>query len=492
MNAVNRADLVIRGGEVIDGTGAPRVATDVAITGDRVVAVGHLGAVAARREIDARDRIVAPGFIDTHTHDDCALLTTPDMPAKVSQGVTSLVAGNCGVSLAPLAIEGAPPPPLDLLIAEPGWYRFNRFGDFVEALRQAPPAVNSALLVGHITLRHRVMDALDRPARPDEIVAMQGLVRTAMAEGAIGFSTGLDYPGAVASSTEEVAQLVAAVKPHGGLYCSHHRNYFEGLEGALEEAFGIGRSTGVPLVLSHHQATGAANFGKAPRTLDMIEAARRETPVGLDAYPYNASSKTLDPARAKPSVRIMVTWSKPYPQMAGRELDDIAREWGIGAPAAAERLLPAGAIYFQLDEGDVRAILAYPHTMIGSDGLPHDIHPHPRLWGTFPRVLGHYARDQGLMPLEEAVRRMTSLPARWFGFADRGIVRPGAFADLVIFDPETIADRSTFTTPIQAAAGIDIVIVNGTIVWQDGASTGRRPGRVLARDPSVAISTAAT
>jgi N-acyl-D-amino-acid deacylase len=484
-----RADIVIHGGDVIDGTGAPKRRADVAITQDRVTAIGQLGSLRAERDIDARGRVVAPGFIDTHTHDDCALLTMPDMKAKVSQGVTSVVAGNCGVSLAPLVVDGPPPAPLDLLIAEPGWYRFPRFGDFVEALRAAPPAVNCALLVGHITLRHRFMDALDRPARPSEIKEMQSAVRAALAEGAIGFSSGLDYPDAVASSTEEVEALVACVKPHG-IYCSHHRNYFDGLEGALEEAFTIGRSTGVPLVLSHHQATGAANFGKGPKTLRMIEAAQRDIPVGLDAYPYNASSKTLDPGRAKPGVRIMVTWSTPYPAMAGRELDDVAREWGMDAPTAAQRLLPAGAIYFQLDENDVRAILAFPHTMIGSDGLPHDTHPHPRLWGTFPRVLGHYARDERLMPLEEAVRRMTSLPARWFGFRDRGVVCEGAFADLVIFDPEAVADRGTFAKPVQPAAGIDQVIVNGQIAWENGTSTGARPGRVLARDPSVAITAA--
>ncbi|MBI3707892.1 MAG: D-aminoacylase [Proteobacteria bacterium] len=485
---VTRADIVIRGGSVIDGTGGPRVAADVAIAGDRIVDIGRLGVVTAGREIDARDRVVAPGFIDTHTHDDAALLSMPGMAPKVSQGVTTLIAGNCGVSLAPLVLDGPPPPPLDLLHTEAGWYRFPRFGDFVTQLEATPPAVNCGLLVGHITLRHRAMDRLDRAADADEISAMRREVGAALAEGAIGVSTGLDYPGAAASSTEEVIALVAAVKPAGGIYCSHHRNYFEGLEGALEEAFLIARRTGVPLVLSHHQATGAANFGKARKTLDMIEAARRESAVGLDAYPYAASSKTLDPGRAKPGVRIMVTWSKTHPELVGREIDEIARAWNCGNREAAERLLPAGAIYFQLSEDDVRTILAYPHTMIGSDGLPHDVHPHPRLWGTFPRVLGHYVREVGLMKLEEAVRRMTSLPARWFGFRDRGVLRQGAFADVVILDPDTVLDRGTFTAPIKPAAGIDKVIVNGALVWADGAETGTRPGRVLRRDAAVAIS----
>ncbi|MGQ0663638.1 MAG: N-acyl-D-amino-acid deacylase family protein [Pseudomonadota bacterium] len=484
MTELARADIVIRNGAVIDGSGAPRFAADLALSADRVLAMGSLGRVAAAVEIDASGRIVAPGFIDAHTHDDCALLSMPDMTPKVSQGITTLIAGNCGVSLAPLVLAGPPPPPLDLLHTEAGWYRFPRFADYVAALGERPPAVNCALLVGHITLRHGAMDRLERAARAAEIAAMQNCVREAMAEGAIGISTGLDYPGAVAAPTAEVIALVAAVKPYGGLYCCHHRNYFEGLEAALEEAFLIGRRAGVPLLLSHHQVAGAANFGKGPMTLAMIERARREAAIGLDAYPYDASSKTLDPGRAVPGVRIMITWSKPHPEMVGRELDDIARQWTLSDSQAAERLLPAGAIYFQLSDDDVRAILADPHTMIGSDGLPHDVHPHPRLWGAFPRVLGHYVRELGLLSLEEAVRRMTGLPARWFGLRDRGRLGPGAFADLVIFDPETILDRATFAEPARPAAGIDTVIVNGQVVWAGGAHTGARPGRVLKRDPT--------
>lgn len=485
------ADLIIRHGWIVDGTGAPRFESDIAVSGDQISAIGYLDCVDAAREIDATGRVVAPGFIDAHTHDDRALLVMPDMTPKVSQGVTSLVAGNCGVSLAPLVIEGRPPPPLDLLGPDVGTFRFPRFRNFVEALGDAPPAVNCALLVGHITLRHRTMDRLDRPATAEETGAMCRLVEETMEEGAIGFSTGLDYPPAVASSRGEVQTLVEAVKAFGGLYCSHTRNYFEGVEEALDEALEIGEETGVPVVISHHQVTGAMNFGKSRRTLARIDAARRRHAVGLDAYPYNASSKTLDPGRAKPGVRIMVTWSLAHPDRVGQDLVDIAREWNCTEEEAAERLLPAGAIYFQLDEKDVQRILAYQHTMIGSDGLPHDVHPHPRLWGTFPRVLGHYARDLGLMPLEEAVRRMTSLPAAWFGLRDRGVLRPGAFADIVIFDPSTIADRATFMKPAQLAAGIDAVIVNGRVVWAQGAHTGARPGRVLARDPSVAITTAA-
>jgi len=315
---------------------------------------------------------------------------------------------------------------------------------------------------------------------------MRRQVCAAMNEGAIGFSTGLDYPGASAAPTEEILSLVEAVKPNGGLYCSHHRNYFEKLEEAIDEALAIGRQTAVPLTLSHHQCTGRENFGKGPKTLATIDAARRFQSIGLDAYPYDASSKTLDPGRAKPGVRIMVTWSTKYPAFAGKMLDEIAVAWGCSNQEAAERLLPAGAIYFQLAESDVQAILAYEHTMIGSDGLPHDKHPHPRLWGTFPRVLGHYCRKLGLFSLEEAVRRMTYLPASWFGFRDRGVLRTGAYADLVVFDAERISDAADFVEPTRPAIGIEFVIVNGLVVWRDGGNTGARPGRVLRREAASA------
>jgi N-acyl-D-amino-acid deacylase len=479
-------NCIIRNGTVIDGTGSPRFRADIAIAGDRVAAIGGSVRGEGAREIDAKGMIVAPGFIDSHTHDDRALLSMPEMTPKISQGVTTIVAGNCGVSLAPLVMPGTPPPPLDLLGSEAGWFRFERFRDFLDTLRDSPPAVNCALLVGHITMRRRVMDRLDRAATAAEVAEMRRQVHAAMIDGAIGFSTGLDYPSAVAAPTEEILPLVEAVKRHGGLYCSHHRNYFEKLEEAIDEALMIGRRTAVPLTISHHQCTGRDNFGKAPKTLAVIDAARESQAIGLDAYPYNASSKGLDPGRAKPGVKIMLTWSTNFPQYAGKMLDDVAAEWRCSNMEAAERLLPAGAIYFQLDENDVRAILAYEHTMIGSDGLPHDKHPHPRLWGTFPRVLGHYARDVGLFSLEEAVRRMTDLPAKWFGFPDRGVLRDGAYADIVVFDPDRINDVGDFVEPARPARGIETVMVNGAIAWQNGHGTGERPGRVLRRTPSVA------
>ena len=300
-------DILIRGGAVIDGSGAPRFDADVGVNGDRIVAIGPLPAASAKRVVPAAGKVVAPGFIDAHTHDDRALLSHPAMPFKVTQGVTTLIAGNCGVSLAPFVCSGPPPAALGLLGADPGWFRFSRFADYVAALDLLKPAVNCGLLVGHTTLRYGAMTHLDRPATKPETEAMADGVDEAMEAGAIGFSTGLDYAEAVNSSFEEVLALVSRAQAHGGLYCSHHRNYFQQVEAALEELFRLGESSRAPTIISHHQVSGRDNHGKAPKTLAMIEAARARTPLGLDVYPYAASSKTLDPARAKQGVRILIT-----------------------------------------------------------------------------------------------------------------------------------------------------------------------------------------
>ncbi len=473
-------DLLIEGGSVIDGTRAPRFDADVGVRAGRIAAVGELHGHAAERRIDARGRIVAPGFIDAHTHDDLALLMHPGMDFKVSQGVTTVVSGNCGISPAPLEPDTPAPAPIGLLVG-PTTPRFASFAAYLQALRDAPPAVNVAALVGHTTLRARTMSALDRPADAAEIDAMQALVREALEAGAIGVSTGTYYPPAAAATTEEIIAVCAPLRDGGGIFATHMRDEQDAVLQSLDETFRIGRELGVPVVVSHHKVTGEANWGRSPQTLARFGDAMRCQCVALDCYPYTAGSTMLhnDPVRLEG--RVLIAHSAPYPEMAGRDLDDIARGWGIDKLAAVRRLQPATAIYFMMHEDDVRNILAFEHTMIGSDGIPQGERPHPRLWGTFPRVLGHYSRDIKLFPLETAVWKMTGLPARNFGLAERGRVAAGHWADLVVFDADTVIDRATYDDPQRAAAGIDAVFVNGQAVWQHGGETGARSGQVLAR-----------
>jgi N-acyl-D-amino-acid deacylase len=476
-----RHDIVIRGGWVIDGLGTARRRADVAIVGDRISSIGDLAAHRASLEIDAHGKIVAPGFIDSHAHDDGALIRLPDMAAKTCQGVTTVVAGNCGASLAPLKVDSGLPVPLQLLGNERD-FQFDSFGAYVEALETAPAAVNAFLLVGHTTLRRRCMTGgLDRPASDPEILQMQTEVRHAMSEGASGLSSGLDYISAISSSTKEVVALAEVAGELHGVYVTHVRNYFDKADEALTEALDTGRQARVPLIISHHQTTGRRNHGRMGLSLKRIEEAMRVQNVGLDVYPYAATSTVLRPEPDMLDLRVVVTWSQPHPEMIGRELSEIANEWSCERMEAAERLRPGGAVYFQLNETDVQEALSFPHTMIGSDGLPFDQMPHPRLWGTFPRVIGHYARELRLFTVEEAVRRMTGLPAERFGLVDRGSIREGGFADVVVFDPETIIDRATFEHPIREPAGIEHVFVNGERVRANGVSTGARPGRILRR-----------
>jgi N-acyl-D-amino-acid deacylase len=474
------ADIIIRNGDVIDGTGRPRFRADVALTGDRITAIGDLKDDSASQIIDATGRIVSPGFIDVHTHDDRLLLSHPAMTPKLSQGVTTVITGNCGISLAPLTITDRPPPPLDLL-GDRTWYRFATFADYIAAIDAHPPAINMAALVGHSTLRVAAMKDVSQPATDQEIETMRSLLQEALDAGAIGFSTGLFYPTNNPAPKEEVIALAELLAPVGGIYTTHMRDEADHVHQSLEETFDTARQAGVPVIISHHKCSGRANWGRSVDTLRMIDQARKQHPIGLDVYPYAASSTVLMPELMDDQLRTLITWSEAVPEASGQDLGAIAQQWNCTHQDAAERLQPAGAVYFQMDEADVQRILRYPHSMVGSDGLPHDRFPHPRLWGAFPRVLGHYVRDAQLFSLEEAVRRMTNLSATQFRLNDRGVLREGAFADVVIFDADEISDTASFEHPTQPASGIDYVLVNGAIAWTGGRYAGTQSGRVLKR-----------
>ncbi len=478
-----RCDTIVRDATVFDGTGAPRFRADVGVKGDRIVAVGDLGGTAADREVIAAGKALAPGFIDAHTHDDRAVLHGPDcMLCKMSQGVTTVVVGNCGISLSPVRMAKRPPPPLDLLGDESHWC-FDSFGAYAERLKTAPSPVNTYALIGHMSLRVAAMNRdTARPASDAEAARMRTQLADALAEGASGFSTGLYYPPNMDAPTDEVIAVAEALRAARGIYVTHMRNEADDVLLSIEETLKIGRAVDAPVVVSHHKCTMPENFGRSIETLPAIDFGALHQKVAFDVYPYVAGSTVLIPSRLRQDVPVQITWSIPHPEMSGRRLDDIAREWGVSDHEAAERLLPAGGIFFQMDEPDVQRIMAHHLAMIGSDGLPHDTFPHPRLWGTFPRVLGHYARDLGLFSLESAVNKMTGHTASVFGMTDRGVIRAGAYADLVLFDPVTVRDTASFATPATPADGILETWVNGQSAYvKDLGATQARGGRLVTR-----------
>jgi N-acyl-D-amino-acid deacylase len=430
--------------------------------------------------VDAEGLTLAPGFIDVHTHDDTSVIRTPEMLPKISQGVTTVVVGNCGISASPVSLKGNPPDPMNLL-GDREAFRYPTFAAYIAAVNQARPSVNVAALVGHTALRNNHMDRLDRIASEGEIAAMREQLVEALNGGALGLSSGLAYASANAASTEEVMSLAQPLASAGAIYATHMRTETEAILDAMNEAFAIGRISRVPVVISHLKCAGIANWGRSSEVLHAFESARQDQQAGCDCYPYAAGSSTLDLKQVDPRVEITITWSTPHPEVAGQSLAQIAETWRISQLEAATQLQPAGAIYHSISEQDMRRILAHPATMIGSDGLPNDPRPHPRLWGTFPRVLGHYSRDEKLLSLPNAIHKMTGMPAQRFGLAGRGLVQKDFCADLVLFDPATIIDTATFADPIQAAKGIERVWVNGVLSYTAEGATGKRAGGFIAR-----------
>jgi N-acyl-D-aspartate/D-glutamate deacylase len=475
-----RCDTLIRNVRVLDGSGGEPNLADVAVDAGLVCGVGHLSQYIGRQVTEGEGRVLSPGFIDVHTHDDTSVVRDPQMLAKLSQGVTTVIVGNCGISAAPVQLAGEPPDPMNLL-GEADAFHYPTFATYVAAVDAARPAVNVAALAGHTALRSNHMDRLDRAATETEIRAMRAQLTEALDQGALGLSSGLAYSSARAAPAQEILSLAEPLGAAGAVYVSHMRTEADEILAAMSEAFDTGRQCRVPVILSHLKCAGVANWGRSGEVLQALEAARTEQQVQCDCYPYAASSSTLDLRQVDERVRIDITWSKPHPEMAGQTLEQIALAWGVEQKQAAARLQPAGAIYHSMSEEDVRRILRHPATMIGSDGLPNDPRPHPRLWGTFPRVLGHYCRDQGLFPLPQAVHKMTGMPAERFRLAGRGRIGEGYHADLVLFDPKTIRDTATFSDPVCAAEGIAAVWVNGVLSYKGGKATGQRAGGFLRR-----------
>ncbi|TCT04124.1 N-acyl-D-amino-acid deacylase family protein [Paralcaligenes ureilyticus] len=481
---------VLKNGLVCDGSAAGAVRADVWIEDEKIVAVlpagdlppGLSGASVSSPDCvdhDCTGLVIAPGFIDVHTHDDAIVLDHPDMLPKLSQGITTVVAGNCGISLVPMVTD-EPQSPLSLL--GHGQFRFNSLKDYRDAVNQTQPGVNVAALIGHTTLRMLAMADLSRPASSDEISVMSRMLDDAMSEGALGLSSGVFYRQAYAANVEELTALVKVVARHGGVYATHIRDEMRGIISAIEEAALTARVAGAFLVLSHHKCAGPENWGRTSETLPLIEKLALTQPIGMDVYPYAAGSTVLREDLVDGVIDILITGSDPHPEMIGRYLKDVADLWGVSQVQACQRLQPGGACYFQMQQDDVDRVVCHPLSMIGSDGLPHDKRPHPRLWGAFPRVLDQYWRVKGTLPLEQALHKMTGMSAGRYALHGRGYLKPGFFADIVVIDPDKVGDRATYAEPAQFSEGIEQVWVNGRLsfVGRD-KSIVARAGRFVMR-----------
>ena len=480
-------DLAIRDARLLDGSGAAAVEGDLEIDGGRIASVGGT-AGPARTVVDAAGKVLAPGFVDTHTHDDGALLAHPGLEFKLSQGCTTLVIGNCGFS----AVPGVPgqPPAGGLFGMDVTWEDLAGFRATVEARR---PACNAVSLVGHNSLRSLAVGAERRHPSDQGLRRMRTWTRQAMEQGACGLSTGLIYVPGRYSTTEEVVALADEVAPYGGLYATHMRNEADELLEALGEAIRIGRDAAVPVHISHHKASGRANWGKVAESLAAVDTANAAGgDVTLDVYPYTAGSGRmieyfdLERIDEELASNVRVAACPAFPAFEGRMLTDVSADLDKDLAEVVRTILtaPRGdetiSITYGMSEDDIMTNLRHPRMMIGSDGIPNlRGKPHPRLFGTFPRVLGEYVRNRGVITLEEAVRRMTSLACERFGLVERGRLQPGWSADLVLFDPATVIDTATYEDPMQEASGVALVVVNGQVAYQDGRHTGAGAGRFL-------------
>lgn len=523
---------IIRGGLVFDGLGGSPIAADVALAGERIADVAPPGALdgavaGADQVVEAKGLALCPGFIDAHSHSDAYLLLEPSAASKLAQGVTCEITGNCGASAAPRLPGYNLPSDWAAQHYPRDW---TDVADYRKALEEARPAIHSRMLVGHRTIRSAVMGLEPRPASSEEVARMVRLMDEALEQGGAGVSTGLIYAPAMFAGREELVALARCAGRHGGLYATHMRSEGAGLLEAIDEAVAIAREADCPLQISHLKTAGKSNWHKLPAALDRIEAARAEgLDVFSDRYPYTASctdmdvllpewagqggnemvyARLADPAMrariadeiraARPpeyweGVHIAFTRQKGF---AGRPLLDYARTVGLPPPEAMLHLISADGpgtmgIFFGMSEDNLWEIWSRPWVMGGSDasirapwGPLGEDHPHPRAYGTFPRLLaasrtGGEAAKKGIS-MAEAIRKCTSLPAARFRLRDRGVIRQGAFADLVLFDPETIADTATYARPHSFPSGIRSVFVDGEIAWQDGKPTGIRRGRYLA------------
>ncbi len=530
LRAESHFDLVIRGGLILDGTGGPAWSADLGLVGDSIAAIGSIDAEQSRRVIDASGLHVAPGFIDIHSHSDDIIFRYPAAESRILQGITTEITGNCGYSAAPIAGEGG-----ELMRAsieeqygiEVGW---NDVASYLEALAAARPAVNHALLLGQGSLRGNVVGPDDRPATREELEAMVAAVAEAMDQGAFGLSTGLEYAPGIFTPTEEIVALARVVARRGGLYASHIRNEEAGVLEAVTEAIHIGRAAGARVEISHMKTAGEPNWKMQGTSLGLVETARQEgVDVLCDAYPYSAYStgltillpawardggteailgrlrnptdrgrlRELLPARFEldpggPDLIVLSSVrTEANQRFVGKSLAEVAETLKTNPADAMLRLLEeeggsVGYVGHGMSAENVERVLSHPLVMVGSDGVSMapegpaaDWQPHPRSYGTCPRVLGHYVRERGIFDLPTAVRKMTSMPADQVGISDRGRIARGKKADLVIFDAATVLDGATFDEPHQYPIGIHHVVVNGTSAVADGKHTGKRAGQVL-------------